>query len=276
MVRQKKFTVMTQIHPTALIDEKAQIGNNVEIGPFCCIGADVTLEDGVKLISHVTIAGHTHIGTQTTIYPFASLGHPPQDLKYNGEQSFLSIGKRNTIREYVTLQPGTSGGGMTTKTGDDNLFMVGSHVAHDCIIGNNVILANGATLGGHVRVDDYAIIGGLSAVHQFVRIGSHAIIGGMSGVEHDVIPFGHVKGERACLSGLNLVGLKRRGFSLETIQTLRKAYDELFKFSNNPLSERVESVTKKYSQNENIMHIATFIKCDSPRSLCLPSSYANL
>jgi UDP-N-acetylglucosamine acyltransferase len=262
------------IHPTALIDAKAQLGENVQIGPFCCVGADVVLGDNVRLISHVTIAGRTQIGAGTTIYPFASIGHPPQDLKYTGEPSQLIIGKNNTIREYVTLQPGTKGGTMLTQIGDNNLFMVATHVAHDCIIGNHVIMSNGATLGGHVCIEDHAIIGGLSAVHQFVRIGSHAIIGGMSGVEHDVIPYGSVKGERASLSGLNLVGLKRRGFLPPTIQALRSAYQDIFEARNNPLADRVDAVAEKYANNQDVMQMITFIRQDSPRSLCLPNTTA--
>ena len=264
--------VTSGIHPTALINPSSQIGKDVAIGPFCCIGPDVTLEAGVRLISHVTIDGHTHIGTNTIIYPFASIGHSPQDLKYAGERSRLLIGQNNTIREYVTLQPGTAGGGMVTAIGDDNLFMVGSHVAHDCRVGNNVILANGATLGGHVQVGDHVILGGLSAVHQFVRIGDHAIIGGMSGVEHDVIPYGHVKGERACLAGLNLIGLKRRGFTAAAIQTLRSAYQDIFESYDQPLSERLELILEKYIGNEDVMQLVAFIKCESPRSLCLPNN----
>ncbi|MCE3230132.1 MAG: lpxA [Alphaproteobacteria bacterium] len=265
---------MTQIHPTAVIDDKAQLGENVQIGPFCCVGPKVVLGDGVRLISHVTIAGRTYIGADVTIYPFASIGHPPQDLKYNGEDSQLIIGDKNTIREYVTLQPGTAGGGMVTQIGSNNLFMVASHIAHDCQVGNHVIMANGATLGGHVQVEDHAIIGGLSAVHQFVRIGAHAIIGGMSGVEHDVIPYGHVKGERANLSGLNLIGLKRRGFSTAAIQELRSAYQDLFESTAHPLADRVDAVGEKYAHNENVMQLVGFIRQDSPRSLCLPQSAA--
>lgn len=263
---------MSQIHSTALIDSKAQLGKGVEVGPFCCVGPDVVLGDGVKLISHVTIAGRTQIGAETIFYPFASIGHPPQDLKYHGELSQLIIGEKNTIREYVTLQPGTEGGGMVTRIGDNNLFMVAAHVAHDCQIGNHVIMANGATLGGHVQIEDHAIIGGLSAIHQFVRIGAHAIIGGMSGVEHDVIPYGHVKGERARLAGLNLIGLKRRGFSSPAIQTLREAYQDLFEATAQPLVERVEAVVEKYGENENVMQLIEFIRCDSARSLCLPQT----
>ena len=261
---------MTQIHSTALIDSKAKVGKNVNIGPFCCVGPGVVLGDGVQLVSHVTIAGNTQVGVETVVYPFASIGHPPQDLKYNGEENQLTIGKKNTIREYVTLQPGTEGGGKVTKIGDHNLFMVAAHVAHDCHIGNHVVMANGATLGGHVIVEDHAIIGGLSAVHQFVRIGAHAIIGGMSGVERDVIPFGHVKGDRARLAGLNLIGLKRRGFESQAIQVLRDAYQDLFDDTAQPLTDRLESVIARYGDNKDVMQLVAFIRCDSPRSLCLP------
>jgi UDP-N-acetylglucosamine acyltransferase len=261
---------MNHIHPTALIDSNARLGQDIHIGPFCCVGPDVVLGDGVRLVSHVTIAGRTEIGAKTTIYPFASLGHPPQDLKYQGESSRLIVGENNTIREYVTLQPGTQGGGMITKIGDHNLLMVAAHVAHDCQLGNHVILANGATLGGHVCIEDYVIVGGLSAVHQFVRIGAHAIIGGMSGVEHDVIPYGHVKGERARLSGLNLVGLKRRGFASPAIQVLREAYQDLFEETSHPLADRIEAAAQKYADNEDVMGLIGFIKQDSARRLCLP------
>lgn len=262
---------MNQIHPTAIIDPKAQLGTGIEIGPFCCVGPDVVLGDRVRLISHVVIDCRTTIGAGTVIYPFASIQRT-QDLKYKGEPSELIIGENNTIREYVTLQPGTEGGGMITRIGNNNLFMIASHVAHDCQIGNHVVMSNGATLGGHVHIADHAILGGLSAVHQFVRIGAHAIIGGMSGVERDVIPYGHVKGERANLSGLNLIGLKRRGFTTDSIQELRSAYNELFDASSQALAERVEAVAQKYAKNEEVMQLVGFIKQDSPRSLCLPQT----
>ena len=185
------------IHPTAVIDPAARIGAGVSIGPYCVIGPEVTLKDKVILHSHVVIDGTTEIGEETEIFPFASIGHRPQDKKFFGEKSQLIIGQRNVIREHVTMNPGTDGGGLITRVGNDCLFMASSHVAHDCLVGNHVILANNATLAGHVTVGDFAIIGGLSAIHQFVRIGAHAFIGGMSGVEKDVIPFGTVKGERA-------------------------------------------------------------------------------
>ena len=208
---------MVDVHPTAVVSSQANIGNDVRIGPYCVIGPESVIGDGVFLHSHVVIDGQTVVGEGTNIYPFASIGLPPQDLKYKGEDSSLIIGARNQIREHVTMNPGTEGGGMKTIIGDDCLFMIGSHVAHDCIIGNHVILANNATLGGHVQVGDFAIIGGLSGIHQFVRIGAHAMVGGMSGVEQDLIPYGSAMGERAKLRGLNLIGLQRRDFSREDI-----------------------------------------------------------
>jgi len=203
---------MADLHPSSVISSRATLGKEVRIGPFCVVGPDVVFEESVVLHSHAVVEGRTRIGAGTKIFPFASIGHRPQDLKYAGEPSELVIGANNTIREYVTMNPGTKGGGMVTRVGDGCLFMMGAHVAHDCQIGNRVIMANNATLAGHVVIEDDAIIGGLAAVHQFVRIGRRAMVGGMSGVEHDVIPFGLVMGERATLKGLNVVGLKRGGF----------------------------------------------------------------
>lgn len=259
------------IHPTAVVNTGAKIGKDVVIGAFCVIGADVTLEDNVSLHSHVVVEGSTHIGENTQIFPFASIGHIPQDLKFQGEKSHLEIGKNNIIREHVTMNPGTAGGGMLTKIGDNCLFMVASHVAHDCHIGNHVILANNATLAGHVHVGDFAIIGGLSAVHQFVRIGHHAMIGGMSGIESDVIPYGQANGERASLSGLNLVGLKRRGFSREDIHSLRSAYKILFS-PEGTLAERAEDVAGTFKDNSAVMDVLGFIRSDSARALCQPKN----
>lgn len=257
------------IHPTAIVDPAAQLGESVEIGPYSCVGPHVELGDGVRLVSHVVIDGRTRIGAQTEIFPFAVIGLPPQDLKYKGEPSELIIGSGNRIREHVTMNPGTEGGGMVTQVGDEGLFMVGAHVAHDCIVGNRVIMANNATLAGHVRVGDCAILGGLSAVHQFVRIGAHAMIGGMSGVENDVIPFGLVMGDRARLSGLNLVGLERRGFSREDIRGLRAAYRMLFA-PEGTLAERIEEVAQAFGNQELVINIIDFIRTKSPRPLCQP------
>lgn len=260
---------MTEIHSTAIVEKGAKLGADVTIGPYCLVGPDVELGDKITLVSHVVVAGRTKIGAGTRIYPFASIGHPPQDLKYRGEKSELIIGVNNVIREHVTMNPGTEGGGMITRVGDNCLFMVGAHVAHDCILGNNVIMANNATLGGHVQVGDFAILGGLSAVHQFVRIGPHAMIGGMSGVENDIIPYGSAMGDRAHLSGLNIVGMKRRGFSRDDIHVLRTAYRLLFA-QEGTLSERVDDVESIYRDNEGVMDIVQFVRGSSQRAVCQP------
>lgn len=258
-----------QIHPSAIVDPAAKIANGVEIGPFCVVGPDVVLDDHVKLKSHVVVEGHTHIGEGTTVYPFASIGTAPQDLKYAGEPSKLTIGKNNVIREHVTMNPGTKDGGMETKVGDNCLFMMAAHVAHDCQVGNNVIMANNATIAGHVVVGDFVVIGGLSAVHQFIRIGSHAIIGGMSGVESDVIPYGRVKGERAHLAGLNLIGLERRGFSKDDVRNLQKAYGKLFS-DEGTFEERIEALSDEYANDEGVLPMIEFAQGKSRFPLCQP------
>lgn len=260
---------MSAIHPTAIIEDGAQFGENVAIGPYCVVGAHVKLGDGVRLESHVVVGGDTSIGANTRIFPFASIGLQPQDLKFKGEASRLEIGCNNVIREHVTMNPGTEGGGLLTKVGNNCLFMVNAHVAHDCQIADHVILVNNATLAGHVEVDEYAIVGGLSAVHQFVRIGKHAMIGGMSGVESDVIPYGTVTGNRAHLSGLNLVGLKRRGFDRETIHAMRNAYRLLFA-QEGTMEERVRDVAEMFKDIEPVMEIVTFISSESSRAICQP------
>jgi len=262
---------MTDIHPTAVVAPEASLGSNVQIGPYCIIGSDVTLGDGVSLHSHVVVDGHTTIGEGTTIYPFASIGLQPQDLKYRGEASTLIVGARNQIREHVTMNPGTEGGIMETRVGDDCLFMIGSHIAHDCVIGNHVILANNATLGGHVEVGDYAIIGGLAGIHQFVRIGAHAMVGGMSGVEQDLIPYGSAMGERAKLRGLNLIGIQRRNFSREDIHTLRTAYRLMFA-QEGTLAERVDDVVGLYGESSPVMEIVEFIRAETSRAVLQPKS----
>lgn len=257
------------IHPTAIIEQGATLGANVRIGAYSVVGANVVLGDNVTLHSHVVVQGHTTIGAGTTIYPFASIGHPPQDLKYKGEPSRLIIGKNCTIREHVTMNPGTESGGMETVAGDNCLFMVGVHLAHDCRVGNNVIMANNATLGGHVVVGDHAVIGGLAAVHQFVRIGAHAVIGGMSGVDSDVIPFGRVKGERATLAGLNMVGLERRGFSKDQIRAIQKAVNTLFD-DTGTMDERIGTVAQDYANDTAVMDIISFAKGKTRFPLCAP------
>ena len=258
------------IHPTAIVDKAAEIGSGVEIGPYCVIGPNVVLGDSCRLHAHVVLDGRTSIGAETEIFPFSSIGQIPQDLKYGGEPSELVIGARNVIREHVTMNIGTEGGGMLTKVGDGCLFMAASRVAHDCIVGDNVILANNATLAGHVTVGEYAILGGLSAARQFVRIGKHAMIGGLTGVENDVIPFGTVMGDRARLSGLNLIGLKRRGFTQEQIAELRKAYRLLFA-DEGTFQERVDSVAREFSDHEAVADIVGFIRATGSRgAICQP------
>jgi UDP-N-acetylglucosamine acyltransferase len=262
------------IHPTAVIAPTVTLGTNVTIGAYCVLDGTITIGDGTKLVSHVSIGGNTTLGKNCTVYPFASLGHPPQDLKYKGEPSTLTIGDNCVIREHVTMNPGTEGGGMQTTVGNNCLFMVGTHVAHDCKVGNYVILANNATLAGHVEVGDHSIIGGLSAVHQFVRIGSHAIIGGMSGVDHDVIPYASVVGERAGLAGLNLVGLKRRGFDRDTIHALRNAYKTIFEDNDGTLAERAERAKTEYAAIPAVQDILRFMTEKGSRSLCVPKTTA--
>lgn len=257
------------IHPTAIVEDGAILGDGVSIGPFCVVGSNVELGDRVELVSHVVVAGHTSIGRGTRIWPFASVGHQPQDLKYAGEASRLEIGADCMIREHATLNPGTAGGGMLTRVGDRCLLMMGTHVGHDCFVGSNVIMANNATLGGHVKVQDYALLGGLCAVHQFVRIGSHAVVGGMTGVEKDVIPFASAIGNRAELGGLNLIGLKRRGFDRETIHTMRSAYKELFA-GEGSLYQRAEEMSERYPDIDPVQEIVAFIRADTSRSFCKP------
>jgi UDP-N-acetylglucosamine acyltransferase len=260
---------MADIHPTAIVERGAELGRTTVVGPYCHVGPHVELGDGVRLISHVVVAGHTRIGAGSVIYPFASIGQPPQVLKPIGERSELVIGANNTIREHVTMNPGTGFGKIITTVGDGGLFMVGVHVAHDCEVGNNVVMANNATLGGHVQVGDFAYIGGLAAVHQFVRIGRHAMIGGMSGVENDVIPYGSVMGDRARLSGLNIVGLKRRGFSREQIHSLRNAYRLLFA-QEGTMQERLSDVAELFEDSGPVIDIIEFIRVDSSRAICQP------
>ena len=260
---------MTKIHPTAIISASATIAESAIIGPYCTIGSNVILGEDVELVSHVCISGRTKIGNKTKIFPFASIGSDPQDLKFQGELSQLIIGSSNVIREHVTMNPGTNGGGLLTEIGNNCLFMVGSHVAHDCRVGDQVILVNNATLGGHVEIGDWALVGGLSAIHQFVRIGKHAMVGGMSGVENNVIPYGSVIGNRARLSGLNIVGLKRRGFSRDEIHDLRKAYRLIFA-EEGTLTERLEDVEEDFANNEPVLEILEFIRRESSRSICQP------
>ena len=262
---------MAEVHATAIVESGARLEQGVVVGPYCTVGPDVVLEEGVGLISHVVVAGRTTIGPRTTIYPFASIGMPPQDLKYKGEPSRLEIGADNVIREHATMTPGTQGGGMLTRVGDNGLFMAGTHVAHDCTVGDHVVLANNASLGGHVVVDDYAILGGLARVHQFCRIGAHSFVGAMSSVVQDVIPYGSASGDRARLVGLNIVGLRRREFSRADIQALRTAYRLLFA-EEGTLSERIEDVAEMYSDSAAVMDIVAFMRADTTRAICQPTA----
>jgi UDP-N-acetylglucosamine acyltransferase len=260
---------MPRIHATAIVSSGAVLAEDVVVGPYCIVGEHVALAAGVTLRSHAVVDGHTTIGARTRIFPFACIGLEPQDLKYKGEPSTLFIGSDNTIREYVTINPGTTGGGMVTRVGSNCLLMVGVHVAHDCQIADHVIMANNATLGGHVVIAEYAFLGGLSAVHQHVRIGRHAMIGGMSGVERDVIPYGQAIGNRARLTGLNIIGMQRRGFSREDIQGLRHAYHYLFS-AEGTLIERVNDTAERFGGIRPVDDIVEFIRADSSRAICQP------
>ena len=263
---------MTNIHSTAIVSKEAVITNSSYIGPYCIVGKDVKLGKNTRLISNVTIDGFTTIGDDCEFFPYSTIGTSPQDLKFNGEKSYLNIGNNNIFREYVTINPGTKGGGLITSIGDNCLFMVSSHIAHDCRIGNNVILVNNASLAGHVIIEDYAILGAFSGVHQFCRIGKHSMTGAMSGIDSDVIPYGTVLGNRAYLSGLNIIGLKRRGFSKQIIQELRKAYGLLFFTQDGTISERIKEVSEDFSKNEPVMEVVNFLTKEKSRSICKPKN----
>jgi UDP-N-acetylglucosamine acyltransferase len=256
------------IHNTSIISKKAKIGNNVKIGPFCNIGELVELEDNVELVSNIHIEGNTKVGKGTKIFPFASLGTAPQDLKYNNEANSLIIGENNTIREYVTINPGTEGGGGKTIVGNNCLFMISSHVAHDCKVGNNVIIANNVPLGGHVIIEDSVVIGGNSAVQQFTRIGRLAMIGGMTGVLKDVIPFGLSVGNSNYLQGLNLIGLRRKNYENKKIMDLDKAYKSIFLSKN--LHENLSKISTEFKDNELVNEVVNFIAKDKKRPICIP------
>tara|TARA_B110000261_G_C12956521_1_gene306650 strand:+ start:37 stop:819 length:783 start_codon:yes stop_codon:yes gene_type:complete len=258
------------IHNTAIIDSKAMISSNASIGAYTVIGPNVLIEDDVKIHAQVNINGNTKIGKGTTIYPFSSIGNDPQDLKYNGEETNLIIGNNNTIREYVTINPGTTGGGGQTKIGNNCLFMISSHIAHDCNVGNNVIIANNVPLGGHAYIEDNVIIGGNSAVQQFTRIGKMAMIGGMCGVVKDVIPYGIAFGNRCILQGLNLIGLRRNNIPNKDILTLSEAYKEIFKTEN--LSENLANLNNKSKDNTLVNEVIEFINNDKKRPICSPFS----
>ena len=257
---------MSRVHPTAIVDARAEIDGDVEIGPYCVIGAGVRIGKGSRVHSHAVITGRTTLGEGNVVFPFATIGDTPQDLKYKGEPSELLIGNRNTIREYVSLNPGTTGGGMVTRVGDQNLLMMQCHIAHDCLLGDRNVVANGATLGGHVVIEDFVIVGGLVGIHQFVRIGTGAILGAGSMVSKDVPPYCNATGDRAKLHGLNLEGLKRRGFDKTVIALLRKAYRIVFQSAL-----RTEDALKKIREElpaiPEIEKFASFI-AQSRRGVC--------
>jgi len=256
------------IHSSCLISKNAKIGEGVRIGPFCNIGGLVELEDNVELISNVSILGNTKIGKGTKIFPFACIGSSPQDLKYNNEPNSLIIGNNNIIREHVTIHPGTEGGGGKTTIGNNCLFMISSHVAHDCTVGNNVIIANNVPLGGHVTIEDSVVIGGNSAVQQFTRIGRLAMIGGMTGVLKDVIPFGLSIGNRNYLQGLNLIGLRRKNYENKKIMGLDKAYKIIFSSKN--LHDNLSKIKDGFKDNELVSEVVNFIAKDKKRPICSP------
>ncbi|WP_091969843.1 acyl-ACP--UDP-N-acetylglucosamine O-acyltransferase [Methylobacterium gossipiicola] len=263
------MTTPVGIHPSAIVEDGATLGADVRIGPFCHVGPEVSLGDGCELVSHVVVAGRTAIGPRTRLYPFASIGHPPQDLKFKGEPSTLAIGADCLIREGVTMNPGTAGGGLETTVGDNCTFLANSHVGHDCRVGNGVIFSNNVMLAGHCSVGDFAILGGGAAVIQFARVGAHAFVGGLSGLENDCIPYGMALGNRAYLSGLNIIGLQRRGFAREDIHALRRAYRLLFA-PEGTLMERVEDVAAEFDSHRGVAEIVAFIRAGGKRSICTP------
>jgi len=256
------------IHKTAIVDIKAKISDNVEIGPYCIIGPEVEIGSNSVLHSHVNIVGNTKIGENNLIYPFSSIGTPPQDLKYNGEKNSLIIGNNNKFREYVNINPGTKQGGGITEIGDNNLFMVYCHVAHDCLISNNIVLANNVQVGGHVTIQNNAIVGGSCAIHQFSRIGEYAMIGGMTGVLSDVIPFGLSMGNRNNLMGLNLIGLRRSKVANENIKKIQLAYELIFNTSS--FRENIDQLNDDLKNNEFVKKILNFINSDKKRPISLP------
>jgi UDP-N-acetylglucosamine acyltransferase len=266
---------MADIHATALVDPNAKLGADVSVGPFCVVGPEVELGAGTRLHSHAVVTGKTRLGAGCEIYPFASVGHAPQDQKYHGEESRLEIGDATVIREGVTINPGTEGGGMLTRIGSHCLIMVNAHVAHDCQVGDHVILVNNATLAGHVVLGDHVIVGGLAAIHQFVRVGEGAFIGGMAGLERDLIPYGMAVGNRAYLAGLNLVGLKRRGSPREEIHGMRQAYRVLFAAEGGTLAERSHKVETDFADNPLVTNVVAFLRSDTDRSILTPNHETN-
>ena len=258
------------IHPTSIIHSNAKISESADIGPYCLIGPDVEIGSNSKLYSHISIKGNTKIGKNNEIFPFVSIGTPPQDLKYKGEKNSIIIGDNNKLREYVNINPGTSQGGTITKLGNNNLLMVYCHVAHDCNLGNNIVLANNVQVGGHVKIEDNAIIGGSCAIHQFSRIGHLSMVGGMTGVLSDVIPFGLSLGNRNNLVGLNLIGLRRAKIPNEDIKILQKFYNIVF--CNQDFRSNAENLDKNMKENKYVKIIIDFINSDKKRPISLPQN----
>ncbi len=258
------------IHPTAIIDSKSKISSDVEIGPYCIIGPKVEINSKTKLHSHIYIKGDTKIGKNNEIFPFVSIGTPPQDLKYKGEKNSIIIGDNNKIREYVNINPGTAHGGTVTKIGNNNLIMVYCHIAHDCHIKNNIVIANNVQIAGHVTIEDSAIIGGSCAIHQFSRIGQLSMIGGMTGVDRDVIPFGLSMGNRNSLMGLNLIGLRRANFPIQDIKLLQNFYDLAFKTKN--FRTNIDLIDKNIKNNKNVKIIIDFLNSDKKRPISIPEN----
>ena len=258
------------IHPTAIVDKNSKISKNVEIGPYCIIGSDVEIGPNSKLHSHISIKGKTKIGKNNEIFPFVSIGTSPQDLKYKGEKNSIIIGDNNKLREYVNINPGTLQGGTITKLGNNNLLMVYCHIAHDCNIGNGIVLANNVQVGGHVKIEDNAIIGGSCAIHQFSRIGKLSMVGGMTGVLSDVIPFGLSLGNRNNLVGLNLIGLRRAKISNDDIKILQNSYDVIF--SNQNFRSNIDSLNADLKDNKYVKIIIDFINSDKKRPISLPQN----
>lgn len=257
------------IHPTAMVDPSVEIGADVEIGPYCIVGPNVTIGARTKLVAHVYIERWVSLGEDNIAYPYATLGTPAQDISYKGEETHLVIGDRNIFREHCSMHRGTIRGRARTVIGSDNFFMAQSHVAHDCIVADHVIMAQAATLGGHVRIAEHVIIGGLAAVHQYCRVGRHAFVGGLSAVVSDVIPYGSAFGVHAHLAGLNVVGMKRRSFSRELIHDLRAAYRLLFA-EEGTFQERLDDAAEIYADRPEVMEIVAFIREEGGRPLCMP------
>ncbi len=257
------------VHPSAIVEPAARLGRGASVGPFCHVGAEVELGEGAVLLSHVVVAGRTRIGARTRVWPFASLGHAPQDLKYRGEASTLEIGADCRIREGVTINPGTEGGGLKTIIGDRCSFLAHAHVGHDCRIGNDVVLSNNVMIAGHVTIGDFAAFGGGAAVIQFARLGAHAFLGGLSGLENDLIPYGLAFGNRAKLAGINVTGLKRRDFPRPAIDALRRAYRALFA-EEGTFSARLAAVAQEFAAEPQVMEIVDFLRAGGDRAICMP------